>query len=206
MALGLDEAAGESGWGRRMLTLAWYGWYAVPSTFLAWNRYKAGRVLSQAFVAIGPDGVRLRRRKGVMYLLPEQRFKWEEIGDIACNGAVCRFRAGGHLYTLEDANSPSPRTVAQLMAEWKGVGLPDRESTAAPGKRGMPRLTQAAILGGISLVLISIVVAGGLWLYRHTAGPYYEAEFGALGLIGLAGGVLFFTAGTLVFIEINHRV
>jgi hypothetical protein len=209
LVLALDEAAGQSQWGHRIIVFASYAWYAVPGAFIALKTYQAGRAFSQAFVAIGPDGVRLHlvRKKGLTcVLLPEQRFQWEQIGDITYNGGFCQFRAGSHLYTLGDNNSPSPPTVAQLMAERKGVQLPAQELLVPPGKRPMPRLSQAAIMSGISLPLIGVVVAGGLWMYRHDKGVYYAAEFGALALIGLLGGILFLTAIILVLIEMNHRL
>ncbi|HEX4809571.1 MAG TPA: hypothetical protein VH325_11615 [Bryobacteraceae bacterium] len=209
VVLSLDDAAGQSGWGHRIIVFASSAWYAVIGAFLALKVYKAGRAFSQAFVAIRPDGVRLHllRKKGLTcVLLPEQRFKWEDIGDITCNGGSCRFRVGGHVHTLSNDNSPSPPTVAQLMAERKGVKLPVQESLVPPRKTPMPRLTQAAIMGGISLPMMGIVVAGGLWMYRHDHGPYYEAEFGALALIGLVGGILFLIAITLTVVEMNHRL
>jgi hypothetical protein len=89
--------------------------------------FKPGRVLSQAFVAIGPQGVTLHllAKDWITYVpVPEQRWTWEEIRDITCHGRVCRFRVGSHVYTLNDDNSPSPPEVAQLMAERMGVQLP----------------------------------------------------------------------------------
>jgi hypothetical protein len=215
LVLGWDEAAGRSGWGHRIIVFAVSAWYAVPAAFIALKAYKAGWAFSQGFVAIGPDGVRLHllRKEGFNLVpLPEQRFKWDEIDDITCYGGSCRFRAGSHVHTLSDDNSPSPPMVAQLMAERKGVQLPAQVLLVPPGKRPMPRLTQAAIMGGISLPLMGVVVAGGFWIYSHAKGPYYVAGFGdltlivVLGLIGMLGATLFLTAIILILIEMNHRL
>ncbi len=89
---------------------------------------------------------------------------------------IPRLAAELAVYVLSDDSSPSPPAVAQLMAERIGRAVSSpRNCRPWDGKRPMPRLTQAAIAGGISLVSIGVVVAGGFWLYGHT--PYYVAEF-----------------------------
>jgi hypothetical protein len=208
VAFGVDEAAGFSGWWRRIGILAYYSWYAVPAVFLGLKSFKAGRAFSQAFVAIGPDGVRLHllRKKGLTYVpLREQCFKWQEIGEVVYDGRFCRFRAGSQIYTLSDENSPPPLTVAQLMAERKGVQLPSRELAVPPGKKPVPRLTQAAIMGGIGIALLGVVVAAGWWTHSHFAGPYdgpyYLAEFIALLVFGVLGLPLLGTAITFSRVE-----
>jgi hypothetical protein len=175
--------------------------------------FKVGRVLSQAFVAIGPKGVTLHllAKKGFTYVpLPKQRWTWEEIRDITCDGRVCRFRVGSHVCTLDDDNSPSPPEVAQLMAERMGVQLPAHELLVPPGKRPMPRMKQAAILGGIGIPLIGVVAAGGWWLYSNAPAsydwPYYTVEFLALFVLGLCGFTLSITAIILALTELNHRL
>jgi hypothetical protein len=213
LAIGVDEAAGYSRWWDRILALVPYAIYMAPAVFIGLKCYKAGRVLSQAFVAVGPQGVRLHllAKKGFTYVpLPEQNLKWEEIRDISFDGRFCRFRVGGHLYTLNDHNSPSPLTVAQLMADRMGVQLPAQALLLASGKRPMPRLKQAAMAGGVGLALIGVVVAEGWRLYSHAPAsydwPYYKAEFLTLVVLGLLGFISFFTAITLALVELNHRL
>lgn len=191
----------------------------VPSVFTAWMLFSMARRFSRIFVAIGPEGVRLallnftpgQRVAGVVTRygrwtpLQEQRFKWEEIGDITYDSdkGVCRFRARNNIYELTDNDAPSPRTVAKLMAERKGAQLKTQE---LPSKRPMPRLTQAAIMGGISLPLMGAVAAGALWMQSQAEGPYFGAEVGALTLLGLLGMTLFITAIALVLIAVTHRL
>lgn len=203
------------------------GWVApigvgLPSVFTARILFSMARRFSRSFVAIGPEGVRLvllkftagNRVGGFVTryarwtLRQEQRFKWEEIGDITYDSdkGVCRFRARNNIYELTDNDAPSPRTVAKLMAERNGVQLPAQELLVPPGKRPMPRLTQAAIMGGISLPLMGAVAAGALWMHSHAEGPYFEAEVGALTLLGVLGITLLLTAIALVSIEVTHRL
>jgi hypothetical protein len=99
-------------------------WFAVPAALLAPKLYSLARVFSRGFVAIGPEGVRLGLLKncGLTWVaLREQSFPWEEIGDITYDAAhrVCRFQAGNSRYALTYDNSPSPKTVAKLLAERK---------------------------------------------------------------------------------------
>jgi len=70
----------------------------------------------------------------------------------------------------------------------------------------MPRLTQAAIMGGTSLLLMGAAVAGALWMRSQADGPYTNAEGGALIVLGLLGIVLFVSAIVLVIVEVTHRV
>jgi hypothetical protein len=162
-------------------------------------------------VAIGPEGVRLgllKRTGSKRSLLQEQHFKWEEIEHITYDSdkGVCRFRARNYTYELTDDNSPSPRTVAKLMAERMGVQLPAQELLVPSGKRPVPRLTQAAIMGGISLLLLGAAVAGALWMRSQADGPYTDAEGGALIVLGLLGIILFVSAIVLVIVEVTHRL
>ena len=140
--------------------------------------------------------------------LPEQRLKWEEIGGLTYDSdkGVCRFRARNSTYELTDDNSPSPRTVAKFMAERMGVELPAQELLVLPGKRPVPRLTQAAIMGGISILLLGAAVAGALWMRRQADGPFTDVEGVALIVLGLLGMVLFLSAIVLVIVEVTHRV
>src|SRR5580692_9736529 len=96
--------------------------FALPSAYLVWRMFSIALPFSKTFVAVGPEGVRLqllKRIQGKWSLLPEQRFKWEEIGHITYDSykGVCRFRACNDGYELTDDDSPSPRTVAKLIAE-----------------------------------------------------------------------------------------
>jgi hypothetical protein len=103
----------------------------LATALLVSKVFPMARAFSQAYAAVGPDGVRLRllKRRGLKYTpLPEKRFKLEEIGDITYGAyggytRVCRFRAGKVMYALYEEGCPSPRTVAKLMAEMKGVPL-----------------------------------------------------------------------------------
>jgi hypothetical protein len=214
LAIGLDEAADYSRWGHRILAFALskYVWAGVGGAWAALRVYKNGLALSQAFVAVGPDGVRLRLLKdikSIKYVLrPEQRFEWGDIGKITCDRGSCLFWAGSSLYTLHE-NSPSPPTVAQLMAEWKGVQLPAQESLEPPGIRAM-RLKKAAKLGGIGIALMGTVAAGGWWVFSHAPAsynwPFYKAEFLVLLVFGTLGFSLFLTGITLAVIESNRRL
>lgn len=199
---------GQVGWEMPL----YFGGMGVPTAGLL---FVTARPFSRSFVAIGPEGVRLGLLKctaGSGYAtwtpLQEQRFKWEEVWDITYDGdkGVCRFRAGSHIYELTDNNSPSPRTVAKLMAERKGVQLPAQELLVPTGDRPMPRLTQAAIMGGISIPLMGAVASGALWMHSRGEGPHFEAEFGALTALGLLSISLFVTAIALVVIERTHRL
>jgi hypothetical protein len=194
----------------------------VPSAFTARILFSMARRFSRSFVAIGPEGVRLellkftegKRVAGFVTryarwtVLQGQSFKWEEIGDITYDSdkGVCRFRARNTMYELTDNDAPSPRTVAKLMAERKGVKLPTQELPVRPRDRLMPRLTQAAIMGGISLPLMGTVAAGAFWMHSHAEGPYFEAEVGALTVLAVLGITLFVTAIALVLIEVTHRL
>ncbi len=208
LAIGLDEAAGYSRWGNRILAFGRYAIYMVPAAILSIQVFKVGRVLSQAFVAIGPQGVTLRLLTRKVYTFvprPEQRLTWEEIRDLTCDGRVCRFRAGSQVYKLDDDNSPSPPEVAQLMAERMGVQLP-AQALAPPSKR----LKQAGILGGIGIAMMGVVAAGGWWLFSHAPAsynwPYYKAEFLALLVLGFVAITLAGTAVILGLMELNHRL
>jgi hypothetical protein len=180
----------------------------VPLMYLGLKAYQAGRAFSQGFVAIGPEEVRLRlviKRWLDCVVVPEQRFKWEVIEDLTCKGKVCRFRAGSRVYTLSEECSPSPPTVAQLMATTMRVQLPSHELPLPPGKKATTRLTQAAISGGISLVLIGVFVSGGFWVYGRVGGPYYALEFFSLVVLGTLALIFFGTAIVLLVLEVNHR-
>ena len=196
----------------------YFGGMAVPTAALL---FVTARPFSRSFVAIGPEGVRLEllkftagdpvglvKRYARWTPQQEQRFKWEEIGDITYDSdkGVCRFRARNYIYELTDNNSPSPRTVAKLMAERLGVQLAAQELLVPPGERPMPRLTQAAIMGGISLPLMGAVAVGEVWINSQAEGPYFDAEFGALTVLGLLGITLFISAIALVVIEVTHRL
>jgi hypothetical protein len=96
----------------------------------AFQVYTMGRAYAQTWVAIGPEGARMQlpRSDGdVLAIGRERQFKWEEIGDIAYESNLrkraCTFRAGDYVFTLNQNNCPSPRTVAMLLAEKKGVAL-----------------------------------------------------------------------------------
>jgi hypothetical protein len=183
----------------------------VASVYVVWRVFSIARPFSRCFVAIGPEGVRLglmKRTGSKRSPLPEQRLKWEEIGGLTYDSdkGVCRFRARNSTYELTDDNSPSPRTVAKLMAERMGVELPVQELLVPPGKRPVPRLTQAAIMGGISILLLGAAVAGALWMRRQADGPFTDVEGVALIVLGLLGMVLFLSAIVLVIVEVTHRV
>jgi hypothetical protein len=182
--------------------------YGVTSVYLAVLLFPIARSFSRSFVAIGPEGVRLgllkRGARGGKWaaiwpwptwsLLPEQRYKWEEIGHVTYDSSagICRFRACDTNYELTDADSPSPRTVAKLLAERKGVQLPAQESLAPPGKKQVPDRTWAAISGGISIPLTAAAVAGALWI--HSPDGKFEAVvgFGLPGMICLVSAILLF--------------
>jgi hypothetical protein len=74
----------------------------------------------------------------------------------------------------------------------------------------MPRATQAVILFGIGGALITVVAAGGWYLYSHAPGsydwPYYKAEFLAILVFGTLGITLLGTGITLGLMELNHRL
>lgn len=209
LAIGLDEATGGShlGYTANPVSIIRALILSAIAAYIGVKGYKSGTAFSHAFVAIAPEGVRLQLLTKVFpfQLLPEKRFRWDEIGDIACNKGLCRFRAGGRVYELSNYNSPSPTTVAQLMAESKGVHLPAQALVAPPGPK-MPSLTQTAIMGGAGLALIGAVAAGGLWLYRHQNTPHYVPEFLALAVVGFFGLFLAGTAIVFFLIELNHRL
>jgi drug/metabolite transporter (DMT)-like permease len=208
LAIGLDEASGGFYLGYRpspaFIVRDLIG--GVLAACIGVAGYKSGTAFSRAFVVIGPDGVRLRlvKKDFPFKLLPEQRFKWEEIGQIACGRGICNFRAGSQGYELNGFNSPSPTTVAQLMAERKGVQLSAQELLVPSGPK-MPSLTKSAKMGGIGLALIGAVAAGGFWLYRHQNGPYYASEFLALAVLGFLGFFLVGLAIVFFIMELNHR-
>jgi|HubBroStandDraft_6_1064221.scaffolds.fasta_scaffold623323_1 hypothetical protein len=200
-------------WGALLGKVDWSTslFFWVASVYVVWRVFSIARPFSRSFVAIGPEGVRLglmKRTGSKRSPLPEQRFKWQEIGGLTYDSdkGVCRFLACNHTYELSDNNSPSPRTVAKLMAERMGIELPAQELLVPPGKGPMPRLTQAAIMGGTSLLLMGAAVAGALWMRSQADGPYTNAEGGALIVLGLLGIVLFVSAIVLVIVEVTHRV
>jgi hypothetical protein len=211
MAVGLDDARAYHRWKNRILAWALSGsvWFGLPAAWAAWQAFQSSRVLSQAFVSIGPDGVRLHLVKWslakVRYLpLPEQRFTCEEIQQVHWVRDCCAYWVRGQPYTLTDENSPSPRTVAQLMAEGKGV--PNEVPALAPPGKKSPRLAQAVKLGISGIALAGGVAAGGFWLYGHMGAPYYFAGFFILLLLGALSFTLFFTAVFLTVVELNHRL
>ena len=158
--------------------------FAVTALYLVWRVFSIARSFSRSFVAIGPEGVRLgllKRTEATWSPLQEQSFRWEEIGHITYDSdkGICRFRAPDYTYELTDDNSPSPRTVAKLMAERKGVELPAQESLVPRGEKRVPFRTQAAIIGGISLPLLGAAVAGALLMHSR------DAKFGAIVGFGL---------------------
>jgi len=92
--------------------------------------YTMGRACADTWIAIGPDGVRLRLPKSDGELLvagKEKHLKWNEIRNLSfernMGKRVCRFTAGEYIYTLNQNNCPSPEIVARLFAERKGVVL-----------------------------------------------------------------------------------
>jgi hypothetical protein len=200
LAIALDEVSGGAYMGYRFLpiSIAIEIMIGVVGAYFGLEGYKSGTAFSRAFVVIGPDGLRLQLvTKGFPFkLLPEQRFKWEEIGHIACGRGICGFRAGSQVYELNGFNSPSPTTVAQLMAERKDVQLSAQELLIPLGPK-LPSLTKSAKMGGIGLALIGAVAAGGFWLYRHQNGPHYVAEFITLFVLGFLG--LFFVGMAIIF-------
>jgi hypothetical protein len=164
--------------------------------YVVWRVFSLTGPFSRSFVAIGPEGIRLglmKRTGSKRSTLPEQHFKWEEIEHIAYDSdkGVCRFRARNYSYELTDNNSPSPRTVAKLMAERMGVQLPAQELLVPPG---------------ISLLLTGAAVAGALWMRSQADGPFTEAEGGTLIVLGLLGIILFVSAIVLVIVEVTHRL
>jgi hypothetical protein len=195
-------------WGKVDWTSSLFFW--MVSVYVVWRVFSIARLFSRSFVAVGPEGVRLGLMKSSgskRSTLPEQHFKWEEIADISYDSdkGVCRFRARNYTYELTDDNSPSPRTVAKLMGQRMGVQLRAQELLVLPGKRPVPRLTQAAIMGGISLLLMGAAVAGGLWMRSQADGPYTDAQGGALIVLGLLGIILFVSTIVLVIVEVTHR-
>jgi hypothetical protein len=200
-------------WGALLGKVDWSSslFFWVASVYVVWRVFSLTGPFSRSFVAIGPEGIRLglmKRTGSKRSTLPEQHFKWEEIEHIAYDSdkGVCRFRARNYSYELTDNNSPSPRTVAKLMAERMGVQLPAQELLVPPGKRPVPRLTQAAIMGGISLLLTGAAVAGALWMRSQADGPFTAAEGGTLIVLGLLGIILFVSAIVLVIVEVTHRL
>ncbi|HTX34977.1 MAG TPA: hypothetical protein VME43_08145 [Bryobacteraceae bacterium] len=211
MAVGLDDARAYHRWKNRILAWALSSsvWFGAPAAWAAWKAFQSSRVLSQAFVAIGPDGVKLHLVKWsvakIQYLpLPEQRFTWEEIQQVHWVGDSCNYWVRGQPYTLTDENSPSPRTVAQLMAERKRV--PNEVPALAPSGKKSTRQAQAVKLGASGIALAGGVAAGGFWLYGRVGAPYYTAGFFILLLMGALSFTLFFTAVFLAVVELNHRL
>lgn len=232
--------AGLSGWLFDAPGPLWSGWRGrlgallIPLilTILAVKLFRTAQRCSQVFVAIGPDGVRLRLMQAkfdfskpltttpnyqvlfipVPKLLPEERFSWDEIGGIKKEeDGTCIFHARDRLYKLKDGNCPPPFVVAQLLAEGMGIQLPlTPAERKASLKKPMPRLKQAAILGGIGLILLVPPVAGAGWVfvYDHELSHFeeYVGAFIALLAIGVLGGTLFLTAILVLLMELNHRL
>jgi hypothetical protein len=194
--------------------------FGVLAAFTAGLLLMYAREFSRGFVAFGPEGVRLGllkfnagdpygfvRRYATWTPLPEQRYKWEEIGNITYDSdkGACRFRARNNTYELTDNNSPSPRTVARLMAERKGVQLPDQESLAPPGERPMPRMKQAKIYFGIGLSAFG-GFAAGVWLASSQPGEIPGAAVGILVTLLIVGIGSIMAATTLVAQERSRRL
>ena len=189
-------------------------YYRGLSVFLAWLMFRTARPFSQTFVALGPEGVRLgllNFNGGKWTPLPEQRFQWAEIGsDITYDSykGVCRFRARNLLYELNDNISPSPRTVAKLMAERRGVQLLDQAALAPPGQRPMAKMKLAKILAGIGLPMTGAAVVGGFWLNsRPMEAPHYDYEPATVAVVGIVGVFfLLLPAIALAVSERSHRL
>jgi hypothetical protein len=177
--------------------------------FAAVKLFQAARASSRAFVAIGSEGVTLHlmRKTGPSSyaLLPEQRFAWDAIHTVTYTEGYCRFVVDGVAYLLDADICPSPGTVARLMAERKGTPLSAETVRPPSGKQSLPRLTQAAIAGGIGLGLSGAVALGAWWVSHHVGGPFYVAEFLSLVLFGVVALTLFSTGMVLALIELNHR-
>jgi hypothetical protein len=127
-ALGMAVETGP--WTHKLWSVvSWIGG-AVSFALMTIQLYTMGRTYARTYVAIGPEGVRIHLPKSDGILLAignELRFKWSEIANITyehnLRKRVCRFTAGDYIYTLTQSNCPSPDTVAQLLAEKKGVPL-----------------------------------------------------------------------------------
>jgi hypothetical protein len=119
---GLGAAVTNGSWKDKGWTVFSWIFGALAFALMAAQLYTMGRAYARTYVAIGPDGIRLKlARSG------EWQFKWDEISDIEYEGnlkkRVCKFQAGEYLYTLDQNNCPSPGIVAKLLVERKGVAL-----------------------------------------------------------------------------------
>jgi hypothetical protein len=137
MMVAAGEAVAARPWIDKIYGVASWFLGALAFGAMSVQVYAMGRALSQSFVAVGPDGLRLKLPKsGGDRWAPgvERRFKWEEVGDITYQGdlrrRVCTFHAGDFFYTLTQNNSPSPGTVARLLAEKMGVALTPPQGSA----------------------------------------------------------------------------
>ena len=209
-------------WGVIFEGISWSGplYLGGLSVFTACYLFVTVRPFSRSFVAVGPEGIRLGlmkfhpgdpvsmvQRYAIWTLLPEQRLKWEEIGNITYDSdkGVCRFRARNYNYELTDNNSPSPRTVAKLMAERKGVQLLDQEALVPPAERPMPRRKQAKIMVGIGVPTLG-AFAAGVWWANSQAGEISSAAVGILTTLALVGISLIISAIILVVQERVHSL
>lgn len=126
----IGEAVDNQPWKDKFLgVVSWFGGTLALAAMSA-QLYSMARALARTFVAMGPEGVRLCLPKSDGDLWKpgtERHVKWEEISDISYEGntrrRVCRFQAGKYIYTLTANKCPSPKTVAKMLAEKKGVLL-----------------------------------------------------------------------------------
>ena len=120
----------EAGRGTQLWTVGSWIAGAVSFALMAIQLYTMGRAYARTYVAVGPEGVRIHLPTSggaPLAIGNELRFQWSEIDGITyehkLRKRVCRFTASDYIYTLTQNNCPSPGTVAELLAEKKGVPL-----------------------------------------------------------------------------------
>jgi hypothetical protein len=130
LMVALGRAVETGPWANKLWPVVSWMAGALSFAMMAIQVYSMARTYGRTQVAVGPSGLRMQLPGADGDLLSigqERRFQWSEIADITyehnLRKKICRFTAGEYIFTLTQNNCPFPETVAQLMAEKKGVAL-----------------------------------------------------------------------------------